>query len=98
MANKIIKTLNAQSYTGNYEASIGGNVVSGTLNTDGKKELNNIYGSVNEGDKLLANFNAYRNGEEFSYNFSEIHDIEALPAIVAAIKETVAAIQEELNA
>lgn len=64
MANKSIKTLNAQSYSCDYEMTVNGKVISGTLNANGKKELNGIYGSVNEGDKQLANFNAYRNGEE----------------------------------
>lgn len=98
MANKIIKKLNAQSYSGDYETTVDGKVISGTLNANGKKELSSIYGLVKEGDNQLANFNAYRNGEEFSYNFSEIHDIEVIPSIVVAIKETVAAIQEELKA
>lgn len=98
MANKIIKSLNAQSYNGTYETTVNGMVVAGNLNANGKKEANSIYGTVKNGENVLADFNAYRNGDDFSYNFNEIHDIESLPVVAVAIKEVVAAIQEELKA
>lgn len=98
MANKIIKKIEAQSYKGTYENTVNGMLITGSLNANGKKELNSLSGSVNQGEKQLADFNAYINGDDFSYNFNEIHDIESLPAVAAAIKETVAAIKEELKA
>ena len=37
--NKVIKSLNAQNYTGNYEVVSGKWNVSGTFNTDGQKQF-----------------------------------------------------------
>ena len=96
MANNVIKSLNATNYNGQYEYKGSSYNVAGGLTTDGSKFLNNINGSVKAGDALKANFNAWRNGETFRYNFNDVVDVTELATIAAEVAEAVAAVNAEL--
>ena len=99
MANaKVIKSLNAQNYTGSYEVSGEVYKISGSLNADGQKKLNNISGSVKKGDAMVLTFNAWKNGENFRYNFNDVQDMEELSEATNAIKAAVEAVEAELAA
>ena len=96
MANKVIKSMNATNYSGQSEY-VGANYkVAGGFSADGNKVMNNISGSVRAGEIQKANFNAYRNGGQYMYNFSDIVDVSELAAIASEVAEAVAAVNAEL--
>ena len=96
MANKTIKTLNANSYNGTFEAELTGATVVGSFNTDGGKNLTGINGDVKEGNATIGNFNGWWNGEKMVYNFNGIEDIEKLVLVASSAASALEAVREEL--
>ena len=94
----VIKSLSANSYTGTYEAVSNGLSVSGNFNTNGEKVINNIRGRVLNGDAIVLSFDAFKNGANYRYNFSDVADISQLPAAAAAIAAVIALVEAELAA
>ena len=99
MANnsKVIKTLVAGNYTGTYEAAQAPYTISGTVNTDGQKNLQAINGQVKQGQAPKASFTAYKSGEKFIYNFSDIQELSEMSAITEAVESAVAQVVAELT-
>lgn len=96
--NSIIKSLITNSYNGSYEATVDGYVVVGNFNADGNKILSNVTGTVKVGDVIVATFNAYKNGDNFRYNFSDITDITLLSEIATAVETVIDTLITELAA
>lgn len=101
--SKVIKSIVAQNYNGEYTVdknnvpAVEPYTISGNLNADGRKKLSNISGSVKNADAMKATFNAYRNGNDMRYNFNDVTDIAELSAIATAVKVAVEAVVEELD-
>lgn len=96
MTKTNIKSLVAEGYKGQYESIVGELKIEGSFSTDGEKKLNNVSGMVMKDTERQAGFNAYRQGEDFRYNFSEIKDLDDMAAISEAVKEAVADISARL--
>ena len=96
MAAKVIKTLVAGNYNGTYEYPGTNYKVAGSFNTDGNKVMNNISGSVKAGEVQKANFNAWKNGDQYRYSFNDIVEVSELAAIAAEVEAAVAAVNAEL--
>lgn len=97
-SNSIIKTLNANSYNGSYETTVDGYFISGNFNTDGNKIISNVSGTVKSDGVVVASFNAYKNGDNFRYNFSDISDITLLSSIASAVETVMETLVAELAA
>lgn len=95
--NKVIKSLSAQSFNGQFEVIGEVYKVSGNFNTDGQKKLTNISGQVQKDEIMVGSFNAW-GSDKMRYNFNDIQDIEILPELSAAISSAVAAVDAELSA
>ena len=95
--DSVIKSLTANSYSGEYETVVNGYATEGSFNTTGDKELNNIRGSVSSNGVFVASFNAYKNGDSFRYSFSDVSDITVLMAVATAASTAIAQIQAELT-
>ena len=94
---KVIKTLRVNSYSGDFSTIVNGYTVSGTLNVNSEKKIDNLNGNVHYGDNYSANFSAYRSGDKLVYNFGEIHDVETLPELSSAVESVAKAAQAELE-
>ena len=93
----IIKNMNAQGYNAQFESTIDGYAISGSLSTNGQKQLSNINGSVKQGETVKGSFNAYRMGaDQFRYNFSDISDLDTMESLSAAVKAVVAEVEAKL--
>lgn len=87
MANSVIISLNANSYTGQFSY----NGASGNFNTDSQKNLNSINGTK-EG---VGSFDAYGMGEQMNYNLHPT-SLEKASELAILAGEAVDAVQAEL--
>lgn len=96
--NKVIKSLNAQNYTGNYEVVSGKWNVSGTFNTDGQKQINNISGMVKKDEAMILSFRAWgSNSDNLRYSFNDISGLETLQEAVDEVISAISNVTSELR-
>lgn len=95
--NKVIKSLNAQNYSGNYEVVSGEWNVAGSLNTDGQKQLTNISGIVKKGEGTVLSFSAWGGSNNLRYSFSDVADLEGLPAAIEIVINVISEVKGELE-
>lgn len=93
----VIKTLTANAYNGTFEATVNAFKVEGNFNTDGAKVIRNINGTVKQSNNPVLSFSAYKNGDTYRYNFSDIADLSVLVNAASAIGTAITAVEEELS-
>lgn len=93
----VITSLTPNSFNGAFETIVSEYSIAGQFNTNGDKVLMNIGGAVRLESALIVSFNAYRNGESFRYNFTDISDLSALATVAPMIASVVASVIEELS-
>ena len=96
----VIKSLNTPlNYSGDYEVVNKEWVVSGTVETDGQKNLNSISGIAKKNDMIVLSFNAWGNKDNLRWNFNDIGDLgdlnDALTVIVKAVDEIKAELERD---
>lgn len=94
MTKTTIKSLTAENYRGQFESEIGQLKIEGSFSANNEKKINNLSGAVTQGKNRVAGFNAYRQGDKFSYNFSEVNDLDSLAQMSAAVKEAIEELPE----
>lgn len=90
MAAKTVITLNAGNFAYENEAV----KVTGNLNVN-EKVLNNINGQVMDGELNIGSFDAWRNGDQLSFNV-HFNDPAVGAALTAAVSAAVEAVQAKL--
>lgn len=93
----VIKSLNAQNYSGSYEVVAEEWNVAGNINTDGQKNLNNISGSVMKNTMMVLSFNAWGSENNLRWNLNDIADLGELAEALDVITDAVEAVKDELK-
>ena len=94
--NTEIRDFQATSYSGSFTSRDGQIKLEGNITTNPQKKITDIDGVMTNDGVMMGRFRAYMIGNELLYNISDakITDFET---IVAAIAETIEAIEGQIN-
>ncbi len=94
--NAEIRNFQATSYSGAFTARDGQIKLEGNITTDPEKKITDIDGIITNDGTMMGRFRAYMSGGELLYNISDAK-INVFEDIVAAVRETIESIDEQLK-